>query len=107
MLDLCERHDLWLLADGVYERIVFDAPVAPSPLIDPGSPSSRTIIAQSFSKTYRMTGWRVGYAVAPPDLALSMTTLQEFVVSHAFGAGQEAARVAMRFAARPEGSRFR
>jgi aspartate/methionine/tyrosine aminotransferase len=42
-----------------------------------------------------MTGWRVGYAMAPPDLALAMTNLQEFVVSHAPGIAQEAARVAL------------
>jgi aspartate/methionine/tyrosine aminotransferase len=94
LVDLCERRDLWLLADGVYERIVFDGQVAPSPLSIPGA-RSRTIIAQSFSKAYRMTGWRVGYALAPPELARSMTHLQEFVVSHAAGIAQEAARVAL------------
>jgi aspartate aminotransferase len=94
LLDLCERHDLWLLADGVYERIVFDGPVAPTPLTLPGA-RERTIVAQSFSKTYRMTGWRVGYLLAPADLARSMTHLQEFVVSHASGIAQEAARVAI------------
>jgi aspartate aminotransferase len=94
LVDICERHDLWLLADGVYERIVFKGRVAPSPLSIPGA-RSRTIIAQSFSKTYRMTGWRVGYALAPPELALAMTNLQEFVVSHAPGIAQEAARVAL------------
>jgi aspartate/methionine/tyrosine aminotransferase len=94
LVDICERHDLWLLADGVYERIVFGGRVAPSPLAIPGA-RSRTIIAQSFSKAYRMTGWRVGYALAPPDLALAMTNLQEFVVSHAPGIAQEAARVAL------------
>lgn len=94
LVDLCEARDLWLLADGVYERIVFDRIVAPGPLSIPGA-RSRTIIAQSFSKTYRMTGWRVGYAVAPPELALAMTNLQEFVVSHAPGIAQEAARVAI------------
>ena len=94
LLALCERHDLWLLADGVYERIVFDGPVAPSPLAIPGA-RPRTIVAQSFSKAYRMTGWRVGYAIAPPELARSMTHLQEFVVSHAPGIAQEAARVAL------------
>ncbi len=93
LIGLCERHDLWLLADGVYERIVFDGPVAPTPLAIPGA-RSRTIIAQSFSKAYRMTGWRVGYLLAPPDIARSMTHLQEFVVSHASGIAQEAARVA-------------
>jgi aspartate/methionine/tyrosine aminotransferase len=94
LIEICDRHDLWLIADGVYERIVFDGRVAPSPLSIPGA-RSRTIIVQSFSKSYRMTGWRVGYAMAPPDLALAMTNLQEFVVSHAPGIAQEAARVAL------------
>jgi len=95
LLELSERHDLWLLADGVYERLVFDGTaVAPSPLAIPGA-RARTIVAQSFSKAYRMTGWRVGYAIAPPEMASAMTHLQEFVVSHAPGIAQEAARVAI------------
>jgi len=95
LVDLCHRHDLWLLADGVYERIVFDGrTVATSPLTIPGA-RERTVVAQSFSKTYRMTGWRVGYLVAPPEVAGPMTHLQEFVVSHAAGIAQEAARVAL------------
>ena len=94
LLAFCEEHDLWLLADGVYERLVAHGRVAPSPLSVPGA-RRRTIVAQSFSKTYRMTGWRVGYAVAPAELARVMTTLQEFVVSHAPGVAQEAARVAI------------
>jgi aspartate/methionine/tyrosine aminotransferase len=94
LVDFCERHDLWLLADGVYERIVFDKAVAPSPLEIPGA-RARTIVAQSFSKAYRMTGWRVGYLIAPPELARPMTHLQEFTVSHAPGVAQEAARVAL------------
>ncbi|MDX2038992.1 MAG: aminotransferase class I/II-fold pyridoxal phosphate-dependent enzyme [Isosphaeraceae bacterium] len=93
LVDFCERHDLWLLADGVYERIVFgESSVAPYPLAVEGA-RERTIVAQSFSKTYRMTGWRVGYAIAPPALAAKLTHLQEFVVSHAAGFAQEAARV--------------
>ncbi len=95
LVAFCERHDLWLLADGVYERIVFEGNVAPSPLSVPGA-RERTIIAQSFSKTYRMTGWRLGYLIAPPALTRSMTQLHEFVVSNAFGVAQEAARVALR-----------
>jgi aspartate aminotransferase len=94
LVEFCERHDLWLLADGVYERIVFDKTVAPSPLEIPGA-RERTIVAQSFSKAYRMTGWRVGYLIAPPELARPMTHLQEFTVSHAPGVAQEAARVAL------------
>ena len=95
LVAICQRHDLWLVADGVYERIVYDgSTVAPNPLRVPGA-RERTIIIQSFSKSYRMTGWRVGYALAPPDLARAMTNLQEFVVSNAPSIGQEAARVAI------------
>jgi aspartate aminotransferase len=94
LLAFCEQHDLWMLADGVYERLVDGRRVAPSPLTIAGG-RARTIVAQSFSKAYRMTGWRVGYAVAPPEAARAMTRLQEFVVSHAPGVAQEAARVAI------------
>jgi len=94
LVDFCERHDLWLLADGVYERIVYEGRVAPNPLAIPAA-RSRTIIIQSLSKAYRMTGWRLGYAIAPPALGKVMTDLQEYVVSNAPGVVQEAARAAI------------
>lgn len=94
LLDFCERHDLWLVADGVYERLVAPGSAAPSPLSLPAA-RRRTIVAQSFSKAYRMTGWRVGYLIAPAEAARAMTHLQEFVVSHAAGFSQEAARAAL------------
>jgi aspartate/methionine/tyrosine aminotransferase len=94
LLEFVERHDLWLLADSVYERIVYGRRVAPSPLSVPGA-MARTIVAQSFSKAYRMTGWRIGYAVAPPTLGPVLAYLQEFAVSHAAGIQQDAARVAL------------
>jgi aspartate/methionine/tyrosine aminotransferase len=95
IVEFCERHALWLMADGAYERIVFNGKVAPSPLsIAEARP--RTIIAQTLSKAYRMTGWRIGYAVGPPELGRAMTYLNEYVVSNASGINQEAARVALR-----------
>ncbi len=92
--DVCERHNLWLLADSVYERIVFEGTCAPSPFAIPEL-RDRLIVAQSFSKAYRMTGWRMGYAVAPPALGRVMTHLQEFVVSNAPGVNQYAAMAAL------------
>ena len=94
LIDFCERHDLWLMADGVYERIIFDGRVAPSPLAWPEG-RDRTIVTQSLSKAYRMTGWRLGYSISPPSIAQVMTDLQEFVVSNAPGIIQEAARAAL------------
>jgi aspartate aminotransferase len=95
LVGFCERHDLWLLADGVYERLVFDGTrCAPGPLECSGA-RERTIVIQSFSKVYRMTGWRIGYALAPAEMARRLATLQEFDVSHAAGVAQEAARTAI------------
>jgi aspartate aminotransferase len=90
----CEQHGLWLLADGAYERIVYDGPVAPSPLAIPEA-RSRLLIAQTLSKAYRMTGWRIGYVVGPPGIATAMTHLHEYVNSNAPGFVQDAARVAL------------
>jgi aspartate/methionine/tyrosine aminotransferase len=90
----CERHDLWLMADSVYERIVFASRVAPSPLAIPEF-RRRLILVNSLSKAYRMTGWRAGYVVGPPELARVMTGLQEFIVSNAPGVVQMAACAAV------------
>lgn len=95
LVRFCERHDLWLLADAVYERIVYGRRVADNPLQVPEA-AARTVLVQSFSKTYRMTGWRIGYAVVPPELGPTLAALQEFAVSHAAGIMQEAARIALR-----------
>ncbi len=92
--DLCNRRDLWLLADGVYERLYYEQNVAPSPW-ELAEARPRTIVAQSFSKAYRMTGWRIGYTIALPELSKTLAKIQEFVVSHAAGFTQEAARFAI------------
>jgi aspartate/methionine/tyrosine aminotransferase len=84
IVDFCERHDLWLLADAVYERMVYSGTVAPSPFSQIRG-RDRLIVVNSLSKSYRMTGWRLGYVVGPPDLGRIMTSLQEFVVSNAPG----------------------
>ena len=90
----CERHDLWLLADSVYERIVYGATTAPSPLAL-AKLKPRLIVVNSLSKAYRMTGWRAGFVVGPPALGKVMTDLQEFVISNAPGVVQKAASAAV------------
>ena len=62
----CER-DLWVLSDEVYEHIVFDGAEHVSVASLPGM-SARTVSLFSFSKSYAMAGWRLGYVVAPPAL---------------------------------------
>jgi aspartate/methionine/tyrosine aminotransferase len=92
---LCERHDLWLLVDSVYERIVYEGRVAPGPFAHPRL-LERLIVVNSLSKAYRMTGWRVGWVAGPPGLVRSMTVLQEFAVSCVSGIIQAAATAAWR-----------
>jgi aspartate/methionine/tyrosine aminotransferase len=80
ILDHCRRFGIWLIADDVYERLSFERPVAPSflPLADP---EDRLISTNSFSKAWRMTGWRLGWMVAPPALMDSLGVLLEYNTS--------------------------
>lgn len=82
LLDFARRHGLWLLADEVYERIYYQGPAAPS-ILRLCTRDDAVIVAQSFSKSYCMTGWRLGWAVARADLMAKAGPLNEFVVSHA------------------------
>ncbi|HEY9736160.1 MAG TPA: pyridoxal phosphate-dependent aminotransferase [Trichocoleus sp.] len=70
---LAQQHDFWVLADEIYARILYDATHF-SLLSLPGM-KERTILLDGFSKTYAMTGWRLGYAVAPLPLASKLEQL--------------------------------
>ena len=61
------EHDLWVLADEIYGRILYDGAEHVSIASLPGM-AERTIVLDGFSKTFAMTGWRLGYAVVPPAL---------------------------------------
>ena len=65
--DLAIRADLWVLADEIYGRIVYDGAEHVSIASLPGM-AERTIVLDGFSKTFAMTGWRLGYAIVPPSL---------------------------------------
>jgi hypothetical protein len=98
LLEFARRHHLWLMADEVYERLNFTGPkpttAAPS-ILKLATPDDAVIVVQSFSKTYCMTGWRLGWIVARKDLAARATQLNEFVVSHAPSFTQKAAETAL------------
>jgi aspartate aminotransferase len=63
-----QKHDCWVLSDEIYARLVFDGLTAPSIYALPGM-AERTIIVDGFSKTYAMTGWRLGFGIMPEALA--------------------------------------
>jgi aspartate/methionine/tyrosine aminotransferase len=98
LLAFCREHDLWLLADEVYERLWYgaDEPGEPAPsILRLASRDDAVVVVQSFSKTYCMTGWRVGWLVAPAPLAKRAGELNELVVSNAPTFVQKAAEVAL------------
>jgi aspartate aminotransferase len=65
--ELAQRHDLVVLADEIYGRILYDGTEHVSIASLPGM-AERTIVLDGFSKTFAMTGWRLGYAIVPPSL---------------------------------------
>src|SRR5215470_2609910 len=78
LADLAVRHDLWVLSDEIYARIVYGSEYL-SMLRYPGM-AERTLIIDGFSKSFAMTGWRLGYTVAPPQLvaALNLLTVNSY-----------------------------
>jgi aspartate/methionine/tyrosine aminotransferase len=87
-----DERQLWMLSDEVYDEISYDG-VADSPY--PLSASGSVVSVFSMSKTYAMTGWRIGYVVAPPELAPQIEKTLEPTVSCANAAAQMAAVAAL------------
>ena len=78
ILEHCRRTGTWIVADEVYERIWFGAGKAAPSFLDIAEPADRLVIAQSFSKTFLMTGWRLGWLVLPPGHLDAIGKLIEF-----------------------------
>jgi aspartate/methionine/tyrosine aminotransferase len=98
LLDFARRHDLWLLADEVYDRLYYSGARLGEPvpsILRHATRDDAVMVVQSFSKSYCMTGWRLGWLVARGDLAAKATQLNEFVVSHAPSFAQKAGETAL------------
>jgi aspartate aminotransferase len=98
LLDFSRRHGLWLMADEVYDRLYYAGGALGIPvpsILRKATRDDAVMVVQSFSKTYCMTGWRVGWLVARRDLAHKATQLNEFIVSHAASFAQKAAETAL------------
>ncbi|MEW1956963.1 aminotransferase class I/II-fold pyridoxal phosphate-dependent enzyme [Kineococcus sp. NPDC059986] len=92
LLEFARRHDLWVVSDEVYERFTFGVPHVSTASLDP---DGRVLSVFSFSKTYALTGARVGWFVAPLDWAPMLRTAQEAVVSCVNAPAQHAALAAL------------
>jgi len=98
LLDFARRHDLWLMADEVYDRLYYAGEALGEPVPSILRQSTRddaVMVVQSFSKTYCMTGWRVGWLIARRDVAEKAAELNEFIISHAASFAQKAAETAL------------
>ena len=94
LADVARRHDLLVISDEVYDRLSYDAPHVPMAAL-PGM-AERTLLLNGFSKTYGMTGWRVGYAAGPRPLLAAMTKIHQYTALCASRQAQEAAIEALR-----------
>lgn len=92
VLDLAAYHDLWVVADDCYSEILFEGDAVRAGSLDR---DNRVITVDSFSKSYAMTGWRIGYVVAPPKVADTLSKIQEPVISCVNGPTQWGALAAL------------
>jgi len=93
--EIAIRHDLWVVSDEIYGRILYDGEEHVSIASLPGM-AERTIILDGFSKTFAMTGWRLGYAIVPPSLIQTYSQLVINTISCAPTFAQVGAVEAMR-----------
>jgi hypothetical protein len=98
LLDFARRHGLWLVADEVYDRLYYGGARLGEPvpsILRNATRDDAVMVVHSFSKSYCMTGWRLGWLVARRDLAAKATQLNEFVISHAPTIAQKAGETAL------------
>jgi aspartate/methionine/tyrosine aminotransferase len=98
LLDFTRRHGLWLMADEVYDRLYYAGTRLGEPvpsILRKATRDDAVMVVHSFSKSYCMTGWRVGWLIARRDTALRATQLNEFIVSHAPTFAQKAGETAL------------
>ncbi len=89
---------LWLLADEVYDRLYYSGARLGEPvpsILRKATRDDAVAVVHSFSKSYCMTGWRVGWLIARRDLGLKATQLNEFIISHAPTFAQKAGETAL------------
>jgi aspartate/methionine/tyrosine aminotransferase len=95
VLAFARRRGIWIVSDEVYARIVYDRRFAPS-FLEHAEPDDRVIVVNSFSKTWSMTGWRLGWITAPAALGPSFEMLTEYNIAGPPGFVQRAGIVAVR-----------
>jgi aspartate/methionine/tyrosine aminotransferase len=93
--ELCQEFDVVALTDDIYEHIVYEGEHVPMATL-PGM-AERTVSIHSMSKTYSVTGWRIGWAIASPELSLGIRRVHDFLTVGAAAPLQAAATTALHF----------
>lgn len=94
MADLCQEFDCLLITDEIYEHIVFDGARHLPPIAMNGM-RDRSVLVNSLSKTFSVTGWRVGWVIAPPELTASIRKVHDFLTVGAAAPLQQAGVTAL------------
>lgn len=94
LTQLCDEHDALLITDEIYEHIIFDGEQHVPPMTLPAM-RERCVLVNSLSKTYSVTGWRVGWVIAAPELTASIRKVHDFLTVGAAAPLQTAGVVAL------------
>ncbi len=89
------EHNIWVLTDEIYEHLVYDDNEFNSIVTVVPEIADHCIVLNGVAKTYAMTGWRVGWIIAPPDMAKALTSLQSHQTSNVANVAQQAALAAV------------
>ena len=92
----CRDHGIWMVCDDVYARLVYDGRTLAPSVAQMAEPDDRVIVINSFSKNWNMTGWRLGWITAPPDLLQTLAKLTEYNIAGPPTFVQHAGIVALR-----------
>jgi aspartate aminotransferase len=93
ILALADEHDWWVLSDEIYRRITYGGPAAS--VLDLSTRRDRLIVIDGVAKAYAMTGWRIGWTVAPREVSATMGAFQSHTTSNAAAVSQHAALEAL------------
>ncbi|HLF17089.1 MAG TPA: pyridoxal phosphate-dependent aminotransferase, partial [Candidatus Thermoplasmatota archaeon] len=94
LVDLAVDHDLWIVSDEIYQKLIYGSARHVSPASLPGG-FERTITVDGVSKAYAMTGWRIGWAVAPKPVWAELDKLQSQSITHCTSFAQYGAAAAL------------
>ena len=92
---IAEEHDLLVVSDEIYDRLVYDFEHVCFPSLDE-SIKHRTVLLGGFSKDYAMTGWRIGYACGPADIIQGLVRIHQYTIMSAPTTAQDAALEALK-----------